>query len=74
MLRRAVILSLLEDKAEHLIARESKHLKVDEGTLRGFLECKDYKHGVRSMEAIIQMSTLLEWEVLMCLRYPQEIN
>jgi hypothetical protein len=34
------------------------HLHIDEGLLRAFLLVPEYIHGARSMEAIVQMSSL----------------
>jgi hypothetical protein len=57
MFRRAVILrSLLEDKAKYIIHPEGKRANIDENLIMAFLKIPRYKHGTRSMEAIIQMS------------------
>jgi len=60
-LRRAVLLrSLLERNAGHLLTERDgvKLVDIDNGVLRAFLHVSRYKHGVRSMEAIISMSRL----------------
>ncbi len=38
--------------------RGSAPLNLDPGVLRAFLEIPEYLHGARSMEAIVEMSTL----------------
>ncbi len=58
IMRRAIFLrSLLERKAVHLLDNK-KHINIDSGVLRAFLMVPLYKHGVRSMEAIMDMSML----------------
>jgi len=58
LIRRAVILSnVLRDNAGDLL-REDGSLGVDPGVLRAFLHTPDYRHGVRSIEAIVGMSSL----------------
>ncbi|MBI5249107.1 MAG: AAA family ATPase [Desulfomonile tiedjei] len=58
MLRRAILLrSLLSRKAKHLIDHSGR-LAIDEGILRALLKIPEYKHGVRSMTAIMEMSLL----------------
>ena len=61
IIRRAIILRSLLDKAPQSIAKidgEVKEIKIDDGVLWAFLKIKEYRHGVRSMEAIISMSLL----------------
>ena len=61
LIRRAIVLrSLLERSAGHLFedGRAAGALSIDKGLLEAFLHVRMYKHGVRSMEAIISMSTL----------------
>ncbi|KAK1180557.1 RyR domain-containing protein [Streptomyces sp. NBS 14/10] len=61
IVRRAVLLrSLLEKKAGSLFRNidDRKELGIDDGILRAFLEIPKYEHGARSMEAIIEMSSL----------------
>jgi hypothetical protein len=63
MFRRAVVLrSLLERHAECIIDPETKFAKIADPLIRGFLKVKEYKHGIRSMQAIIQMSWVSEME------------
>lgn len=58
MIRRALLLrSLLKRKAPHLLD-EQENLRIDPGVLRAFIKAPAYKHGARSMEAIIDMSLL----------------
>lgn len=57
MIRRAILLrSLLERKAKNIFI--GKRAKINPGVLSAFMKTPRYKHGVRSMEAIIDMSTL----------------
>ncbi|MCC6155364.1 MAG: AAA family ATPase [Candidatus Hydrogenedentes bacterium] len=57
-LRRAVLLrSLLERNAKHLIDSEDK-ARIDSGVLAAMIGVSEYKHGARSMEAILDMSRL----------------
>lgn len=35
-----------------------RRLEIDDGVLRAFLAVEDYIHGARSMQAIVEMSTL----------------
>lgn len=58
VIRRAIILrSLLERKAGHLLDAAGT-ARIDEGVLRAMIKVPRYKHGVRSMEAILDMSSL----------------
>ena len=60
-LRRAILLqSLLTRKAPQLVHRTQGRavLSLDPGVLQAFLEVPSYRHGARSMEAIIDMSQL----------------
>jgi len=58
MLRRAILLrSMFERKAPHLFDT-GRRLRIDEGVLNAFLMIPEYRHGVRSMEAIVDMSIL----------------
>lgn len=56
-LRRAFLLrSVLQRRAPQLIRRGS--LAIDPGVLRAFLNVAEYLHGARSLEAIVDMSSL----------------
>ena len=58
MIRRAMILrSILKAKAGHIFDKDEKAL-IDPGVLRALIKVRRYKHGVRSMEAVIDMSLL----------------
>lgn len=58
IIRRALLLrSLLQRKASQIFDEQGSAC-IDSGVLRAFLRVPTYKHGVRSMEAIIDMSTL----------------
>lgn len=58
IIRRAMLLrSLIERKAPHLIDVAGR-LHIDDGVLRAMLKIPVYKHGVRSMEAVLDMSQL----------------
>jgi hypothetical protein len=60
IIRRAVLLrSLLSRNAGHLI-NEQGVAAIDPCVVRAFLKVPDYRHGARSMEAIIDMSLLSE--------------
>ena len=58
MIRRAMLLrSLLERKTKQLLDSNNR-LRIDPGVLRALIKIPKYGHGARSMEAIIDMSTL----------------
>ena len=65
MLRRAMLIrSLIEQKLPHLID-EKGEAQIDDGVLRAMLKIPRYKHESRSVEAIMDMSTLAQakkWE------------
>ena len=57
-LRRAGILRFqLKEKARHLFDT-NETLQIDEGVLRAFLKVRRFHHGIRSLEAILDMSQL----------------
>jgi hypothetical protein len=61
VIRRAILLrSVLEKNTPQLLHSDGgkRITSIDEGLLRAFLLVKEYKHGVRSMEAIIVTSQL----------------
>ncbi|MBL9151868.1 MAG: AAA family ATPase [Verrucomicrobiales bacterium] len=62
IIRRANVLrSMLEKlrtKADRLFEPGGKKLRIDPGVLRAMLNIGEYRHGIRSMEAIIGMSRL----------------
>jgi hypothetical protein len=58
IIRRALLLrSLLKRKASQIFD-EDDNARIDPGVLRAFIKVPAYKHGARSMEAIIDMSML----------------
>jgi len=60
IVRRALLLrSILERTAPHLVAA-SGCILIDPSVLRAFLKVPTYRHGVRSMQAIVEMSTLTD--------------
>lgn len=65
IIRRAMLLrSLLKRKVPHLIS-DSGEARIDTGVLRALLKIRRYKHESRSMEAILEMSMLINakiWE------------
>jgi RyR domain-containing protein/ATPase family protein associated with various cellular activities (AAA) len=59
MVRRAIILrSMIERFAKHLIEKKTEKARIDDGVLRAMIKVWEYKHGARSMEAILDMSML----------------
>lgn len=52
------VLMMLNPKAGGLLAPQSKTLRIDDGVLRALLHISDYRHGTRSLEAVIDMSRL----------------
>lgn len=66
ILRRAILLrSLIEEKAPYIIEKNSDVAEdgiahIDDSLLRALIRIPKYKHGVRSMQAIIEMSMLGE--------------
>lgn len=60
MIRRAVALrAQLEMNAKHL-ADHSGRIRIDPGVLRALVKIPEYRHGMRSMEALIDMSMLAD--------------
>ncbi|HEY1169312.1 MAG TPA: RyR domain-containing protein [Candidatus Limnocylindrales bacterium] len=60
-IRRAILLrSMLWNARRGLFSSEDKidRLAIDPGVLRAFLEVRSYRHGARSLETIVAMSTL----------------
>ncbi len=57
VIRRAILLrSVLERNAGHLFAGD--RLRIDPGVLRAFLETTEFRHGARSLEAVVATSSL----------------
>lgn len=58
LLRRAGVLRFqLNDKAKHLFDTDGK-LQIDPGLLRAILQVRGFHHGIRSLEALLDMSQL----------------
>jgi len=63
LVRRALLLrSIIYRTAKHLITA-SGEVQIDPGVLRAFLKVPYYRHGVRSMQAIVEMSMLANKKV-----------
>jgi len=63
IIRRAIVLrSLLSRtaKTKGLFDRHTGRLRIDDGVLRALLNVSRYRHGTRSMEALLDMSRLSE--------------
>jgi hypothetical protein len=60
MIRRAILLrSVLQNNAPHLFGGDgNQQLEIDDQVAYALLNVKRYKHGTRSMEAVISMSRL----------------
>jgi hypothetical protein len=57
IIRRAVLLRALFLRIKHIVG-EGKHIRIDKDLLRTLLIIPQYKHGSRSFQAILNMSTL----------------
>lgn len=57
-IRRAILLRSLVNKHASQLIGPNELLKIDPGVLRALLSAPSYRHGVRSMEAILLMSGL----------------
>ncbi len=60
ILRRAIILRSIFVRDQSQLLDPSGKAQIDEAVLRALLNIPEYNHGVRSMEAIINMSSLSE--------------
>lgn len=59
LIRRAIIIrSKLEENYPHLICPETKRAAVSESVIRGLLRVRHYRHGARSLEAVLSMSQI----------------
>jgi hypothetical protein len=59
MFRRAILLrNFIEAYCKLIIDPNTKEAQMDPGVIRAFLHTKKYEHGVRSMEAIVQMAVI----------------
>jgi hypothetical protein len=59
LIRRAILLrSVIERSYPHLIDPQTKMAAISASVIRGFLRVKEYLHGARSLEAVVNMSSL----------------
>jgi hypothetical protein len=59
LIRRAVLLrSVLERSYPHLIEQKTGMASISTSVIRGFLRVKEFLHGARSLEAVVNMSGL----------------
>ncbi len=61
LIRRAIVIRLILNlNVPQIFSREDgiEKLNIDRGVLRALLHIRDYKHGIRSLESIIYMSSL----------------
>ena len=75
ILRRAIMLRvLLEMHVPQILAsgQGGRRVRIDPGILRAFLETSRYKHGVRSIETLLTMSTLADADSFDRSRLPPE--
>jgi hypothetical protein len=59
-IRRAIILRNCLKKKSNYIFEENGKAKIDTNVIKAFLNVEKFKHGVRSMKAIIEMSLLAD--------------
>lgn len=58
VVRRGILVrSILGRAAPQLFGHDGR-LNIDDGVLRAFLETREYRHGTRSLEAVVAMSSL----------------
>ncbi len=58
-MRRATLLrSLLEERKSDIFVKDTKEARIERSLVRAFLNIEGYKHGARSMEAILEMSSV----------------
>ena len=58
MIRRATVLRFLLLKHAPQLFKAKKKCSIDRGVLHAFIKVPHYKHGIRSMQSIIEMSSL----------------
>jgi hypothetical protein len=63
LVRRALLLRSIIDRTANNLVTASGKVRIDPGVLRAFLKVPAYRHGVRSMQAIVDMSTLKDKKV-----------
>lgn len=57
-IRRAILLRSVLERQRPALIGPGKVLQVDPGVLRALLRTRSYKHGARSLESVVAMSTL----------------
>ncbi|KFZ24199.1 hypothetical protein V502_01321 [Pseudogymnoascus sp. VKM F-4520 (FW-2644)] len=62
LIRRAFVLRSMLMGCEEKLFKDGKILQIDDGVLRAFLEVTKYRHGARSVEKILEMSSLSNQE------------
>ena len=60
IIRRAVLLRSQFEMRFPKLFNEQKRVNIDSGVLRAFLQIREFKHGVRSIESLILMSALAD--------------
>ncbi|GMV94047.1 MAG: hypothetical protein AMXMBFR82_38250 [Candidatus Hydrogenedentota bacterium] len=58
IVRRAMLLRSLLERLTPQLVDDEDYARVDPGVLRALIHVPDYRHGIRSMEAILDMSSL----------------
>ena len=58
LIRRAFLLRSIAERNAPQIVGADQRIQIDGGVLRALLRISDYRHGVRSMESMVTMSTL----------------
>ena len=51
-----ILRSVLEDRMKSIFDPETGEARIQEDVIRAFLRTRKYKHGVRSLEAMVEMS------------------
>jgi hypothetical protein len=59
LIRRALVLRSLISRRYKTLIDAAGGVRIDDGVLRAFLHVPEYRHGARSLEAILEMSRLL---------------
>jgi hypothetical protein len=58
VVRRAILVRSILSRSAPALFGPHGDLRIDEGVLRAFLETREYRHGTRSLEAVVAMSRL----------------
>jgi ATPase family associated with various cellular activities (AAA) len=72
LIRRAVLLRSFLEKLGPDLFDDKKTARIDRGVIHAFLKTREYLHGPRSMEAILEMSALSRKEVFDKSSLPKE--